>query len=672
MDFKVESEKKKVTTRSSSVKKDNTLKREHKTLKKDKKEIVSNNKENKVIHKGTRVTNKDTKENRENKIISRESKPVNKTTNKENKVGRTYRKTDALVKKEDKTVKKEKTVRTPRTPREIKSDYNSIKIIPLGGLHEVGKNITAIEYKNDIFVIDCGLKFPDDDMYGIDLVIPDISFLIKNKDRVKGIFLTHGHEDHLGALPYILKQINVPVFGTKLTLGILSVKLKEHYIDYVELNVIKPKDIVKIGNVTMEFIKMNHSIADAVSIAIHTPIGILFHTGDFKIDFTPIDGEIADLGRIAELGKKGIICMLGESTNVEKPGYTISERVIGKTFESIFGRAKSRIIVATFASNVHRIQQIINAAAMYGKKVAISGRSMENITGVAKELGYIQFDDNVLISIDEINRWDPSKIVIITTGTQGEPMSALARMASGDHKKVSIVAGDTVILSATPIPGNEKLVSKVINKLFNSGAEVIYESLAKVHVSGHACQEELKLMLALAKPKYFMPIHGEFRHLKQHVDLAESLGIDRKNTIIAECGDVIEVKKNGINKIGTVPSGQIFVDGLGVGDVGNIVLKDRKHLSQDGVLTVVVTIDSQTGSIIAGPDIISRGFVYVRESERLIENIRELVKEVLKVCEEDGVTEWSTLKVNIKDKLRNFLYEKTKRRPMILPIIMEI
>ena len=578
----------------------------------------------------------------------------------------TSNKRESSFKKEYNTSKKEKTFKSP------KREHNSIKIIPLGGLNEVGKNITAIEYKNDIFVIDCGLKFPDDDMFGIDLVIPDITYLIKNKERVRGIFLTHGHEDHLGALPYILKQLNVPVFGTKLTLGILSVKLKEHYIDYAELNVVKPKDIVKIGNVTMEFIKNNHSIADAVSIAIHTPIGIIFHTGDFKIDFTPIDGEIADLGRIAELGRKGIICMLGESTNVEKPGYTISERVIGKTFEDIFGKAKSRIIVATFASNVHRIQQIINAAAMYGRKVAISGRSMENITGVAKELGYIQFDDNVLISIDEINRWAPEKIVIITTGTQGEPMSALARMASGDHKKVSIAPGDTVILSATPIPGNEKLVSKVINKLFKSGADVIYESLAKVHVSVHACQEELKLMLALAKPKFFIPIHGEFRHLKQHVDLAASLGIDRKNMVIMECGEVVEIKENSINKIGTVPSGQIFVDGLGVGDVGNIVLKDRKHLSQDGVLTVVVTIDSQNGSIIAGPDIISRGFVYVRESEKLIENIRDIVKEVLRDCEEDGITDWSTLKSNIKDNLRNFLYEKTKRRPMILPIIMEI
>lgn len=555
--------------------------------------------------------------------------------------------------------------------REFK-EHSSIKIIPLGGVNEVGKNIMAIEYKNDIFVIDCGLKFPDDDMYGIDLVIPDITYLIKNKDRVRGIFLTHGHEDHIGALPYILKQINVPVYGTKLTLGILSVKLKEHYIDYVELNVIKPRDVIKVGSVTMEFIKNNHSIADAVSIAIHTPLGIVYHTGDFKIDFTPIDGEIADLGRIAELGKKGIICMLGESTNVEKPGYTISERVIGKTFEDIFSKAKSRIIVATFASNVHRIQQIINAAAMYGRKVAISGRSMENITGVAKELGYIQFDDNVLIGIDEVNRWAPDKIVIITTGTQGEPMSALARMASGEHKKVSIEAGDTVILSATPIPGNEKLVSRVINKLFKSGAEVIYESLAKVHVSGHACQEELKLMLALAKPKFFIPIHGEFRHLKHHVDLAASLGIDRKNMVIMECGDIIEVKRNSIGKIGTVPSGQIFVDGLGVGDVGNIVLKDRKHLSQDGVLTVVVTIDGQSGTIIAGPDIISRGFVYVRESEKLIENIRDLVKEVLVECEEEGIMDWSTLKSNIKDTLRSFLYEKTKRRPMILPIIMEI
>ena len=554
----------------------------------------------------------------------------------------------------------------------FKREQNSIKIIPLGGLNEIGKNITAIEYKNDIFVIDCGLKFPDDDMYGIDLVIPDITYLIRNKEKVKGFFITHGHEDHLGALPYILKQLKVPVFGTKLTLGILSVKLKEHYLDNIELNVVKPKDIVKIGNVTLEFIKMNHSIADAVSIAIHTPIGVVFHTGDFKIDFTPIDGEIADLGRIAELGRKGIICMLGESTNVERPGYTISEREIGKTFEEIFGRAKSRIIVATFASNIHRIQQIINAAAVYGKKVAISGRSMENITGVAKELGYIQFNDNILIGIDEVDRCSPDKVVIITTGTQGEPMSALARMASGEHKKVSIVPGDTVIISATPIPGNEKLVSKVINKLFNNGAEVIYDSQAKVHVSGHAFQEELKLMLALARPKFFIPIHGEYRHLKQHTELAATLGVERKNMLIMECGDVAEIKKHSISKIGTVPSGQVFVDGLGVGDVGNIVLKDRKHLSQDGVLTVVVTIDSQSGVVIAGPDIISRGFVYVRESERLIENVRDIVKDVLSICEENGITDWSILKSNIKDKLRNYLYERTKRRPMILPIIMEI
>lgn len=576
-------------------------------------------------------------------------------------------KREGVSKKESNHQRKEKSF-----SKDSKRTQNSIKIIPLGGLNEVGKNITAIEYKNDIFVIDCGLKFPDDDMYGIDLVIPDITYLIKNKDRVKGIFLTHGHEDHLGAVPYILKQINVPVYGTRLTLGILSVKLKEHYIDYAKLNVIKPKDVIKFDSVSMEFIKNNHSIPDAVSIAIHTPIGIVYHTGDFKVDFTPIDGEIADLGRIAELGRKGIICMLGESTNVEKPGYTISERVIGKTFEDIFGKAKSRIIVATFASNVHRIQQIINAASMYGKKVAISGRSMENITGVAKELGYIQFDDNVLIGIDEINRWAPDKIVIITTGTQGEPMSALARMASGDHKKVSIAPGDTVIFSATPIPGNEKLVSKVVNKLFKSGADVIYESKAKVHVSGHACQEELKLMLALAKPKFFIPIHGEFRHLNHHVELAESLGISRKNMLLMECGEIAEVKRNSITKIGTVPSGQIFVDGLGVGDVGNIVLKDRKHLSQDGVLTVVVTIDSQSGTIIAGPDIISRGFVYVRESEKLIDNVRDLVREVLRECEEDGIMDWSTLKSNIKDTLRGFLYEKTKRRPMILPIIMEI
>lgn len=555
----------------------------------------------------------------------------------------------------------------------MKNEKAKVKIIPLGGVNEIGKNLTAIEYKNDIVVIDCGLKFPDEDMFGIDLVIPDITYLIKNKEKVSGIFLTHGHEDHIGALPYVLRQLNVPVYGTKLTLGIVETKLKEHgLLSSTELIRVKPRDVIRLNSVSVEFIKTNHSIADSVAIAVHTPLGVVLHTGDFKIDYTPIDGELMDFARFAELGKKGVLAMMADSTNVEKQGYTKSERIVGESLTRIFGKTKGRIIIATFASNIHRIQQIIDAATVYGRKVAVSGRSMENIINVAIELGYIEVEENTLVPIDAINKYNNDQIVIITTGSQGEPMSALSRMASAEHKKVNIVEGDTIIISATPIPGNEKLVSKIVNQLFKKGAEVIYGSAENIHVSGHACQEELKLMQILIKPKNFIPVHGEYRHLKQHGELAIKLGLNPKNVVIPEVGNVIEVNRSGIRKSGTVISGQIFVDGLGVGDVGNIVLRDRKHLSQDGILTVVVTLSKDNKTIVAGPDIISRGFVYVRESEGLIDEAREIVRNTLLECEEKNITDWATLKSNVRDELRTYLYEKTKRKPMILPIIMEI
>ena len=555
----------------------------------------------------------------------------------------------------------------------MKSEKAKVKIIPLGGVNEIGKNITAIEYKNDIVVIDCGLKFPDEDMFGIDLVIPDITYLMKNKEKVSGIFLTHGHEDHIGALPYVLKQLNVPVYGTKLTLGIVETKLKEHgLLSTTELIRVKPRDVIRLNSVSVEFIKTNHSIADSVAIAIHTPLGVVLHTGDFKVDYTPIDGEPMDFARFAELGKKGVLAMMADSTNVEKPGYTKSEKIVGESLTRIFGKTKGRIIIATFASNIHRIQQIIDAAAVYGRKVAVSGRSMENIINVAVELGYIEVNEDNLVSIDQINKYNNDQVVIITTGSQGEPMSALSRMAASEHRKINIVEGDTIIISATPIPGNEKLVSKVINQLFKKGAEVIYSSQENIHVSGHACQEELKLMQTLVKPKNFIPVHGEYRHLKQHGELAIKLGLNPKNVIIPEVGDIIEVTRSGIKKNGSVISGQIFVDGLGVGDVGNIVLRDRKHLSQDGILTVVVTLSKETKGIVAGPDIISRGFVYVRESEGLMDEAKDIVRDIILECEEKGITDWATLKSNVRDELRSYLYEKTKRKPMILPIIMEI
>jgi len=555
----------------------------------------------------------------------------------------------------------------------VAKNKKKLKVIPLGGLGEIGKNITVFEYGNDIIVVDCGVAFPEDEMLGIDLVIPDVSYLTKNKEKVRGLILTHGHEDHIGAVPYILKELNVPVYGTRLTLGLLECKLEEHkMLREAKLEVVNGRDEIILGAFRIEFIRTTHSIADSVALAIHTPVGTVVHTSDFKIDYTPIEGEPTDLVRFAELGKKGVLLLMADSTNVERPGYTMSERTVGEAFEEIFMNAKKRILVATFASNIHRIQQIIDAAVKFNRKVAICGRSMINVVKVAMDLGYLEAPEGVIIDIDLIDKYPPDKIVIVTTGSQGEPMAALSRMAASDHKKVEIVPGDLVIISANPIPGNEKLISKVINELFKKGAEVIYEALADIHVSGHACQEELKIIHTLVKPKFFMPVHGEYRHLKQHANLANKLGMPYENIFIMDIGNVLELTENTAKINGNVTAGRVLVDGLGVGDVGNIVLRDRKHLSQDGLIVVVITTEGETGNVIAGPDIISRGFVYVRESEDLMEQVREVTRLALQKCEDKKKNDWAAKKSIIKDTLRDFLYEKTKRKPMILPIIMEI
>ncbi len=548
-----------------------------------------------------------------------------------------------------------------------------IKITPLGGLLEIGKNLTVFEYGNDLIILDCGLAFPDDDMPGIDMVIPDITYLVKNKERVRGIVLTHGHEDHIGAIPYVLKEINVPVFGTKLTLGILKNKLIEHGIlDNSKLKVINSGETFNLGCFKIEFIRSNHSIADAVAVAFHTPAGVVLHTGDFKIDTTPINGEMIDLGRIGELGKQGVLALLSDSTNAERKGYTMSERTVGATFDNIFENCQKRIFVATFASNIHRVQQIINAAVKFGRKVAVSGRSMENVLSAAIELGYMNIPKNTLISLDEIGRYSKEQLVIVTTGSQGEPMSALSRMAFSGHKKVNIEADDLVIISASPIPGNEKTISNVINELLKHGAEVIYESLADVHVSGHACQEELKIILALAKPKFFIPVHGEYKHLAKHRELALMMGIPSKNIFMLENGKCLELSKNEGKITGSVPSGKILVDGLGVGDVGNIVLRDRKHLAEDGLIVVVLSMDHENGVVVAGPDIISRGFVYVRESEDLMEEMRQTAEDIIDECVSHHIVDWTTLKSRLKNELGSYIFTKTKRKPMILPIIMDV
>ena len=549
----------------------------------------------------------------------------------------------------------------------------NLKIIPLGGLNEIGKNITVFEYGDEIVIVDCGLEFPEDDMLGVDLVIPDITYLEKNKEKIKGMVITHGHEDHIGAIPYILKQINIPIYATKLTIGLIKNKLEEHkLLSSTKLITVEQGQTLDFGNIKMEFIRSNHSIPDSVMLAIYTPIGTILHTGDFKVDFTPIDDKIVDLGRIAELGNKGIIALMSDSTNSERKGYTMSERTIGDVFDRLFQNNKKRIVVATFASNVHRVQQIVNSAKQYGRKIAVCGRSMINMIETAREIGYIDAPENMFIDIDMIKNYTDEQLVIITTGSQGETMSALTRMAAGEHKKVVITPNDMVIISATPIPGNEKLVSNVINDLMQIGAEVIYSALENVHVSGHACQEEQKLIISLAKPKYFIPVHGEYRQLKAHAATAEEMGIPKENIFILENGKTFELNKKEAKITTAVPSGKILVDGLGVGDVGNIVLRDRQHLSQDGLIVIVMTMDGSTGEIISGPDVVSRGFVYVRESETLMDDVKRVIKQEVKTFEEEGVRDWSTIKSTLKDDLRDYIFQRTKRNPMILPIIMEV
>ena len=593
---------------------------------------------------------------------------------------RTYRKRTAP---KDKETKEKKTAVKAETPAEIKPKARSrqpkeikktpVRIIPLGGLNEIGKNMTVFECSNDMFILDCGLAFPDADMPGVDIVIPDFTYVERNQEKIRGIVITHGHEDHIGGLAYLLKKINVPVYATRLTIGLIEGKLKEQGIsEKVNLNIVEPKKTVKMGCMAVEFIKVNHSIPDSVGMAIHTPAGVIVHTGDFKVDYSPIDGKIIDLARFGELGSRGVLALMADSTNAERPGYTHSERTVGDSFDKLFQKGEGkRIIIATFSSNIHRVQQIVNCAVRYDRKVAVFGRSMINVINTAIELGYLEVPEGIFIDIEMMNRYESERIVLITTGSQGEPMSALTRMAMNDHKKVNITPMDFIIISATPIPGNEKFVTRVVNELMKSGAEVVYEAMYEVHVSGHACQEELKLMQSLTKPKFFIPVHGEYKHLKKHADLALQLGMPKENVLIAEIGNVIETDGNTMKVVSQVPAGRVLVDGLGVGDVGSIVLRDRKHLAQDGLIIIVIGIERSTNEIVAGPDIISRGFVYVRESEELMVEAKGLLTDTLANCSSNELREWNSLKGKLRDALSDYIYQKTKRSPMILPIIME-
>jgi len=581
----------------------------------------------------------------------------------------------------EETVKKEKKEKKAFKPRkknnkkeeQVQFKKDNLKIIPLGGLLEIGKNITVFEYKNDIVLVDCGLGFPEDDMLGVDLVIPDITYLERNKEKIRGLVITHGHEDHIGGIPYLLKQINVPIYATKLTVGLIENKLEEHkLLRSTKLKVVNPGQTISLGCMKVEFIRTTHSIPDACSLAIHTPVGTVVHTGDFKVDYTPIDGEMMDFGRLAALGNKGVLALMSDSTNAERRGYTMSESNVGDVLEKLFINCTKRIVVATFSSNVHRVQQIVNSAVRNKRKIAVCGRSMVNMIETARKLGYIKVPDNVFIDIDNIKAYPDESLVIITTGSQGETMSALTRMASGEHKKVQITPNDLIIISANPIPGNEKFVSKVVDDLMEIGAEVIYNALEDIHVSGHACQEEQKLMLSLVRPKYFIPVHGEYRQLIAHAETAKKVGVPRENIFITENGRILELGEQEAKLTGTVPTGKVLVDGLGVGDVGNIVLKDRQKLSQDGLIIIVITMDSATGTVVAGPDVITRGFVYVRESENLMEEIKALLRKKMDKCEENHITDWTTIKSIIKDELHDYIYKKTKRDPMLLPIIMEV
>ncbi len=550
---------------------------------------------------------------------------------------------------------------------------SKLKIISLGGLNEIGKNLTVYEYGDDIIVVDCGLGFPDEEMYGVDIVIPDFSYLVQNKQRIRAVVLTHGHEDHIGGLPYLMREINVPLYTTRLTAGLIELKLEEHgLLEKTKIVTLEQGQSFKAGCFNVELIHVNHSIADSVALAIKTPIGNVIHTGDFKIDVTPIDGEIIDLTRLGQLGKEGVLMLLSDSTNVEKPGHSESESKVGARFDQLFKDCNKRIIVTTFASNVHRLQQIINSAAKNKRKVAITGRSMENIMKVSMELGYMDVPADTLIDINQINTQPKNKLCIITTGSQGESMSALYRMAFSGHRQVEIDAGDRVIISASAIPGNETTISRVINELFMKGAEVIYDRLEELHVSGHACKEELKMMIALTKPKFFMPLHGEQRHLNTHAQLAKSMGIPAQNVVISDIGRIVEVTKKSIKLGGAVTAGKVLVDGTGVGDVGSVVLRDRRHLAQDGMLVVVMTLSAEDASLISGPDIVTRGFVYVKESDTLMEELRRVTLETLDACESQNITDWATIKAKVKANLSGYLYKQTKRSPMILPVIMEV
>lgn len=549
---------------------------------------------------------------------------------------------------------------------------NKLQIIPLGGLGEIGKNMTVIRYNNQILLVDAGLSFPDDDMPGIDLVIPDYTYLLENKEYVLGILITHGHEDHIGALPYLLKDLNVPIYGTRLTLGLIQAKLNEAKCGHVITHEIKPSDSIKIGVFKIDFINGSHSIPGSVGLGIQTPLGTIVHTGDFKLDHTPASGGILDIHKFAELGDKGVLCLLSDSTNVERPGFTQSERLVGQNIDDAFASAQGRIIFASFASNVNRLQQAITAAFKYNRKVAVIGRSMVNVVAIASDLGYLDIPENTLVEVDEIINLPEQEVCILTTGSQGEPMSALTRMAMHDHRQIAINPGDTVIISASPIPGNEKAVARNIDMLFKLGAKVIYESISGMHVSGHASQEDLKLMLSMVKPQYFIPVHGEYRMLMKHAELAGQLGIPQENIFITENGSVIEFTRHGAKIADKVPSGRVLIDGLGIGDVGNIVLRDRKQLSQDGILIIVLTLSGATGAILAGPDVVTRGFVYVRESELMLEEVKEITRKTMVRCQQNGIREWSSLKNQIRDAVGKNLYDKTKRRPMIIPILQEI
>lgn len=550
---------------------------------------------------------------------------------------------------------------------------SKLKIISLGGLNEIGKNLTVFEYGDDIIVVDCGLGFPDEEMYGVDVVIPDITYLVQNKHRIRAIILTHGHEDHIGGLPFVMQELDAPLYATRLTAGLIEIKLEERgLLEKTKIITVEAGEYFRAGCFEIETIHVNHSIADAVALAIKTPIGTVIHTGDFKIDVTPIQGGMIDLTRFGELGKKGVLMLLSDSTNVEKPGHSESESKVGARFDQLFKDCSKRIIVTTFASNVHRIQQVINSAARYGRKVAITGRSMENIMRVSEELGYLTVPKDTFVDINQINSLPKSKVVVITTGSQGESMSALYRMAFSGHRQVEIDAGDRVIISASAIPGNERTISKVINELFMKGAEVIYDRLEELHVSGHACKEELKMMLALTQPRFFMPLHGEQRHLYTHAALAKQMGVEPNNVVIGDIGRIVEVTKKSIKLAGTVPAGKVLVDGTGVGDVGSIVLRDRRHLAQDGMLVVVMTLSAEDASLISGPDIITRGFVYVKESDSLLDELRRVTLETLESCEHQNITDWATIKAKVKANLSGYLYKQTKRSPMILPVIMEV